>query len=414
MQKLNLLTFYIYFGLASPAAFAQSTQAQKTPVPFRVGNKFGLADEAGKFIIQPQFDWVEINDTRNHVLTGFTIKDGITLTSLIYKNKLLLLNQNYGDYYLRNSLFIAVKYKPADENNPEFKKRFTQKEDLFTTDGKKLTDGSDTYINILNDIDEDQALDQTLVMVSDTAQRQSVFVYDHKLKRITKKFIVNTDYLRITNNAERYYKDKSYTMVFKNEQGVVHEIKIVNNGKTLVLAYDKIGSIKPDQHYEGVRTLNIPFRIKRFKADSNVIHDSVSGVANKYEIFMPFYYVPKSYERLQNTVARLNGDVLVTKNGKRGLNDENTGDIIIPALYDDIIEGEAEGGGAVYVLRLGKTYQAVYYNLKPVIIPTVFNKIPFAIADYLGKGHPLIKLYDENGLFFCYANSDGKLYYREK
>jgi hypothetical protein len=48
-------------------------------------------------------------------------------------------------------------------------------------------------------------------------------------------------------------------------------------------------------------------------------------------------------------------------------------------------------------------------------IETIFDKIALIEAfDYFGKNQPLIKLFDENNKFFCYADKTGKLYYSEK
>jgi hypothetical protein len=414
MQKLKSLSVYIHLIIFQFGAYAQSTPAQ-IPIPFRVGDKFGVINSTGNFLIKPQFDWITIADFNQKVLIGYNSKNSIVLSSLIYQNKILLFNQYYKDYYLRNGLFTAVQFRITDEKNPEFSKRFIEREDLFTTDGKKLIEGNFNEIAILNGIDEEGLLDQTLVATTDTAKRESLFIYDRKLKKISERYVTNSNYLKVTNNSEYNYKNKSYTIVFKDTQGIGHQLQIVNNGKSLKLASNKVVAIAPERprQYDDGPSIEMPDHSKSFKSDSNGVKDNMAQVINTYAIKSRYYYFPKQIEQLQNSISLLNGAVLVIRNEKKGLKDSNTGAMIIPPVYDDILKGEFEGSGG-YILRSGKTYKAVYYDIKPIIIPTIFDKVPFVIVDYFGKGHPLIKLYDENGRFFCYADAVGKLYYKEK
>ena len=93
MQRLKIVfTILIIFILHG------MIQGQSVSIPYRVGDKFGLADEKGKMIIQPDFDLIEPGYNSNQWFTAYTFKDGVALSSLIYKNRIIISNKKYKDY----------------------------------------------------------------------------------------------------------------------------------------------------------------------------------------------------------------------------------------------------------------------------------------------------------------------------
>ncbi|OOQ58535.1 hypothetical protein [Mucilaginibacter pedocola] len=363
-------------------------------------------------IIKPQFDWVTVSNLKQKVLVGYNLKGGTVLSSLIYQNKILLSNLPYSEYFYTNGLFVAVKYSITDPTNSNFNDRFVQRDDLFTVDGRKLIDGNFNDITPLDGIEE-ESLRQTLVSTTDSAYRQSLFLYDKVLKKIVKTYFANSKYVEFTNNASVYYKNRSYTFVFLDEKGIGHQLVIKNDGKALQVVVNKPVNVPPPpprQHY-----FDQAFDFPESVFDNKLTPPTETGskLIKSYERRGAYYYKPKAKEQLKNGSQLLGSTALVFKDGKIGL--EDNGILRIPAVYDDILHGDFEGDSGGYVLRQGNKYQLYYYsNGKPMVLPTIFDKIPLLISGYFAADAPLIKLYEDNGEFFCFANSTGKLYYSKQ
>ena len=106
---------------------------------------------------------------------------------------------------------------------------------------------------------------------------------------------------------------------------------------------------------------------------------------------------------------------MVSKNNKQGLFTVYNKTYVIPVTYDEIIFADFEGRNGGYILRNEDKYGLFFYshNDNRTIAP-IFNKIPLLENfNYFGEKKPLIKLFDEDGKLFCYADETGKLFYKK-
>lgn len=107
------------------------------------------------------------------------------------------------------------------------------------------------------------------------------------------------------------------------------------------------------------------------------------------------------------------GAHIVLSGGKKGMKIKTIDTFGVQPKYDDIFLGEFPGRNGGYILKTGDKYGLYIYRYPDnITIEPVFDKRPLLLAlDYFGANAALIKLYDEKGDFFCYANGDGKLFY---
>jgi len=126
----------VFFFLA--ITFHANLFGQTISVPYRVGNKFGISDQNGKILIPAQFDVVELERYKEVYFQGFTFQENAVLSSFIYKNKIVLSNQKYNNYYLSEDLIVATKYKSGrlSSYHSEGEEYYTEYEHLYTKEGK--------------------------------------------------------------------------------------------------------------------------------------------------------------------------------------------------------------------------------------------------------------------------------------
>jgi hypothetical protein len=122
-------------------------------------------------------------------------------------------------------------------------------------------------------------------------------------------------------------------------------------------------------------------------------------------------------EKIEIRNRKLNPDYsyLLVQDNKKGLFDVKVREFKIPQAYDEIFESSFSGIEC-YVLKNANTY-GLYVNKysSSFIVKEVFDKIPLIEnLNYFGENNPLIKLYDKNNTFFCFADKTGKLFYSEK
>jgi hypothetical protein len=414
----------IFFFLA--IAFNANLFGQTISVPYRVGNKFGISDQNGKILIPAQFDIVEISSYNETYFEAFTFKENEILSSYIYKNKIILSNQKYSSYQWSNDFVIATKYKSGNLSSyhTDGEAYYTDYEHLYTKEGKLII-GGDVLSVFSNDIDDDKELKEELISVVYKDKKHSLFLYDKKLKKITQTFFEKSDYLKVKYNNEYDYTDKSIVYTFKDAAGKGKQIKIdvVKDGIKIVSTEDfdlnpkktnnrEIG----DDYFRDTDIVAEPY----YEAKKEVSPLAILDI-RRIEIKSHFYYSPKKVEEIEFANFRLGGDCYVLeKNGKKGMYCTNPiNDFIIPQEYDDILNTEMAGYGGIFLLKKNNKYGFYISNRMSesgsYFIETIFDKIALIEAfDYFGKNQPLIKLFDENNKFFCYADKTGKLYYSEK
>lgn len=411
MQKtILLLTLLI---------FTWGTNAQ-TGVPYRVGNKFGVSDANGKMLIAPEFDVLQTEFFNVPYMIGYRLSDTIVLSTLIYKNKIILKDQPYKHYYFYNDLFVAHAYKTRTGKKRWDDKPFVETSQLFTTAGKRVLMGDFESISIVTEFDEANKLNEVLVYTRDYNDKTSLLIYDKRTQKITKTVIPATDYLRVPEHLNYDYQDKSITYVYKASDGTGKQVNFAA-GKG-VIAITEQGTVdlqelqkRENQADDGFGFADVAMPMPREKP----VKAAQDGVTRKVKLDLEFYYLPQKVEKIAVTNDGFKSDYshIITKAGKKGLVITESEKQIIPARFDEILEAEfldSRTGG--YILRNATKYglfMDVHPN--PTIIEPVFSYMPLLDnMNYFGVNAPLIRLYDSNGKFFCYADGKGKLFYTAK
>jgi hypothetical protein len=414
----RIVLFFLVF------AFQTTFFGQTVSVPFRVGNKFGISDQNGKVLISPQFDIVEIESYKEAYFQGFTFQENAVLSSFIYKNKIVLSNQKYNNYYLSEDLVLATKYKSGrlSSYHSEGEDYYTEYEHLYTKEGKIII-SEDVFRIYVNNVDQEKTLNQVVISTTDKNKKYSLFLYDKKLKKITKTFFEKSDYLKVKFNVENDYRDKSIVYTFKDVTGKGKQIKIdvVKDAIKLISSEDfdlnpkrsNNREIGDDYFSDGDLVVEEPGFDEKKEINPLAILD-----IKKIEIKSDFYYLPKKVEEIRSLSDKLNPDYcyILEKDGKKGMYYIHKNALLIPQEYDEIFKIDMPGHYGGFLLKKNNKYGYYISGMSEnYFIEPVFDKIPLIeIQDYFGKNQPLIKLFDENNKFFCYADKSGKLYYSEK
>lgn len=394
--------------------------AQQVSVPYRIGTKFGVATTDGKMILAAEYDIVE-PETYNEYsyYVAYKLADNGNLSTLIYKDKIILKDKNYSSYYINNALIKAIEYKVLSKSNRYNDANHSEIEHLYDLKGKKIFEGDYKSISIIDDIDEANKISTLLIYTHNNDDYESLYLFDKKLKKITKTFIENARPIMANFNYTENYQDRSITNNYIDKNGI---------GKQMILELkDNKIAIKSETNIN-------------FKAENNRINDREFGFSDvkvpnepalpilnsteekkiftvrKIERKLGFYYLPKKIEELKISNFSLKEDeqFIVSKDNKQGLYTVYSKTYSVPVMYDEIIFADFEGRNGGYVLRNGDKYGVFIYSY-PIqkIVEPLFDKIPLLVNfNYFGEKKPLFKLYDNDGKLFCYANETGKLFYK--
>lgn len=395
----------------------QSAPAQIKSVPFRIGDKFGLADTNGKMIIEPQFDILDVGSfSNNYYFVGYKLKDGIAWSSLIVKDKIIIKDQKYKFYYQYDDLFLAIEYKHDPSGNTNEKKN-PEFYSLYNTNGKKISEETFRSLYVIEDIDPEKKLNEMLVGAIHLDKKESIFVYDKKSKKISKILIDKTSHLENNYNWENDYRDLTAEFIYQDQNGKVKKMKINNSGSSLKILSDEPATIEKNRDdYRGYDDVMVPME-DRAPVPPAVTIDSIILDIRKVEIKRGFYWLPKKVESINITNEKLKKEsyYIVSKDGFVGLKLADKEKLIIPVIYHEIMKAESAGMHGTHILRKDSLYGLFIYRYpEDIIIEPVFDKIPLlAEMNYFKKHEPLLKLYNEDGTFFCYADEHGKLFYKE-
>lgn len=392
--------------------------SQNKSVPYRVGNVFGISNEKGKIIIKPQFDIIEVSTYDTFYFTCFNFNQGITTSSLIYNNKIIINNKDYNNYFGENELFTAKKYfvNPKKSNYSDDKVKAIVH--LYNKDGKAIISEDCNFIAVLENSDELKISNEILVYYENASKKYSLFLYNKKLKKITNYYFENSEFLEIDNNQNYDYTNKSitFTYVDKNKKGKKLSLLQESKGVTKVSEVDFEVKYKADSNREHFDNVAVPYFDDKNKKPILTSNDSIIDIIRNVEIDREFYFNPKKIEKIKIETEKLSLDwsYIIKKNDKVGLKLTRDNKIIIPIEYDEIFKTELGGLNSCYLVKKNNKFGAqIYaYNVENRFkIEPVFNNM-FLISDlnYFGEKNPLLKVYDENGLFFCYAKKDGTLF----
>lgn len=395
--------------------------AQQQTVPYRVGDKFGVGTTNGKITIPADYDIVapETYNGYQYYVAYKLLATG-NLSTLIYKDKIILKDQKYNNYYINNELITAIQYKvitkPIRYENDEFKETVH----LYDLKGKRLFAGDFKSIAVRNDIDDTKKMSTVLIYTHDLNDFESLYLYDTKAKKITKTFIENAKPIDATFNYNDNYRDRSITNLYLDKNGVGKKMILELKDNSIIVKSDEIVNYRAeikrnDERSGGFYDVVIPDEKPKIILNSE--EEMKVLTVRKIERKRGFYYLQKQIEELKITTLKLkeSEQFIVSKGNKQGLFTVYNHTFNIPIAYDEIIFADFESSSGGYILRDGGKYGAfIYFNRDTKIIKPIFDKIPLpVIINYFGEAKPLFKLYDDNGKLLYYADETGKLFYKK-
>uniref|UniRef100_UPI0040493A0C hypothetical protein n=1 Tax=Flavobacterium sp. TaxID=239 RepID=UPI0040493A0C len=396
--------------------------AQEIYVPFRVGNQFGLANRAGEIVLKPQFDILEPQvQNGESVFQGYRFEGSKILSSFILKNKIILKDQVFDDYYLDGNLILATNYLVSENaKNYSINAEIPQDCQVFTFDGKPIFSELKNDIQVNHEIHQGQETKQNklvLLFVQSKSKTYALHLFDKKKSKITKTFFENVTLIDVNYIYNYDIEDRSISYIIKNNQNENRLLKVTAKDGLISLTSNEIVEIKPKQKsdndylYDNVAVPPMPREAASIPSGQKAIN-SVRKVAIK----RGYYFLPKKTETIYFTNKRLDSDegYVLAENEKVGYYSVSSNKLMVPVLYDEILHAEFQGRNGGYILRNGTQYGLYIYDYpNNKTIEPIFAKVPLLMGyDYFGPKDPLIALYDENNQFFCYANQDGTLYYK--
>jgi hypothetical protein len=412
-----------YLLLLAFLSLASALYSQKVGIPYRVGNKFGVSDAKGKMLIPANYDIVEPRDYNGtQYLTAYTFKDGTVLSSLIYNNKIILDNKTYSDYFIINGLLLATGYKVLRNSYTHSEKNFSETDHLYDLNGKDVFTEDYKAIDMHYDLDDTGKLQVFLIYTEDLSGNKSLHLYDKKAKKITKTFIENAKTYLAQSNYDYNYKDRRITITYRDKTGKNKKMVLKIENGTIVIESDTAADATEQDPWDdmmcgGGDLAPRPGYDREPQPEVNPTGEKIILSARKAELKRDFYYLPKKIEEIKFTTQSLTAKYayIVSKNGKQGLYMVSKKEFYIPAEYDEIIYSDVDGQfTGCTIVRNGSKYGAyVYHQSDSKVIAPVFDMFPIMVGfNYLGDKKPLFKLYDEAGKLFCYADENGKLFYK--
>jgi|GEM_PF-2185896 len=415
MSNRIALKFPFLACLAFSFLFVSGLLAQGS-VPYRVGDKFGIADLSGKMVVPAEYDLIEMDNYSKLHFIAYKFRDTGNVSSLIINNTVVIKDQSYRDYSLTNELIVANGYD-LKAGKRSYSNPYDQKSRLFSITGKDILNETFSYISVINDIDEKNKLDEVLVVTTGADKRKSILIYDKKLEKISRTIAAGVIDLEVPEQYNNSYTENApIVYVYRDALGNWQKSAIEGSGKVIKAETVKIASDwkKERAGFDDFGSLDA---VEMPRGDRPAAEKTDN--AKKIEVDLDKYYLPRKMEKIATSFDGFkNGYVeVVKKAGKQGLLLIDKNEMLIPARYDEIMDAEFNHNASGCIIRTGNKYGLYLFGEKTnMMVEPVFAYIPLVEeAHYFGTGQPLIKLFDPvTGELFCYASKSGKLYYREK
>lgn len=355
-------------------------------VPFRKGDKFGIADENGKMKIEPQFNYAYFGPTPD-LLVGVNFTDGDDLKTLIHKGKIIISKSDYYKFSMEGPYVVAVKFFPTEPHQPD-----QNKMDIFDLNGKRLLGKSFSSFSYLNL--KENLIGSHLVAVKDESG-YSVLQVDSQNGKVIKKLF---------DGAERFYND-SYAMpekmvlVYEKNQ-MKNQVDIfLTNGKISRISNSKLGAVPPKSLLSPMNS--VPFG----KSNYNAAQQIWKTVQLDYPSKSLKIKIVESEKSIANYEVK-------EKEKKMGIWSHQRKSWLAMPAYDEIYFWENTGH---FIGKKGVNYSVI---IDPFAYPftniasktTEFPMLPLLLPS---SRKDILHLFDKNGDFFCYANVNGSVYFEK-
>lgn len=396
-----------------------NTIAQDYNLPYRIGKHFGVANPKGEIIIEPKFDMIEPvfsrdNQKRDSFFVAYNLDDTQNRTSFIINNKVVLKNKPYSDYFVDNQLIYTIEYIMTGTKD-EYGRTYTERNYLYTYDGKSLFEDEYIHLDTINIIEGNYEGEEILIFTKNLNGDYALHLYNKSLQKITKTYFKNSNYIK----HSEYDNYNEISFIYRDSDGQTRKLRLtLTKDLKIIISSNKLIKVKQtnDYYYDDLSVEMPP--IEKETVHKLDLKDSISLKLKSVEIKRYSYLLPKQKETLVYGTKTLDLDFsyLVIKNKKIGVKKGRDNSIMIPILYDDIQYGDFGGRYNGFILKKNNRYGLYIFNYpKSILIEPIFANTPILSSmNYPNKGQCLIKIFDTNGVFFCYANQKGELYYSEK
>ena len=397
---------FLFVLLFSIIAFAQTIY-----IPFKKGNKFGISDEKGKIVVEPQFDMIRDSYPEGHFL-GINFNDKNYLSSFIINNKVIIKNQDYTYYNKDGNYIIATKMLDSDAYLRSNGSALYTKDDLYNINGKKLLKESYNNIIIIDEYPK-PLLKNELLILTQNKNLYSLQLLNNKNNTISKTYFQNAidvdpNYDNLPKSLEiKYINNKEeQKLTFNFVDGKIINVKNekVENSKNNYSDSYNSSYYSPPPPTEGVRIPN---------DDKNKPINYIKEVQIRSR-----YITPENLESIYFSDKELNHNTqLKSSNNKWGYYDSQKNIWIIEPEYDEIIAQNVSCSScSIFTVKKDGFYRLlIKKNNETELSKGSFKLYPLLVRkDFMGKkGFDLIKLFDEQGNFVSFANNEGKIYTSE-
>ena len=390
-------------------------------IPYRVGDKFGISDENGKLLVPAKFDKITIGNNNDFI--GYNFEENAVKTSYILKDKVIITNSDFTDFRFDQPFIVGIKVNDPDNFRFFNDQRSEQTQQLFNEKGEKLLNGIYNTIAALEDDAKPSNNDEVLLLLYSTTTKYSVILYSKKKKSIIKTYIENSrdvdlDYknfpqsLIVTYFSQNLSENK-LSLTFQDGKIISEKVekveRLTNNSQNVMLGTSNSSSFSPPPPPSFPRGGN-----QSENKPEILPENAVAEV--KYAENFPYTTKQRDVDILSIKIKKLDPKFAYLKreNNKVGyfLVDKNI--YSVPTKYDEIYLTEGHGVfQSAMILKSDNKYEIVVTsNRKEEFKTAKFEMFPlFDKRDYGKPGFQLIKLFDKDNKFFCYASKEGKLYY---
>ncbi len=404
LHRLLITLFILLF--VSTGSYSQNIY-----VPYRVGDKFGLANESGEIIVEPAYDNIRLCSTSGY-FTGYKKTDENTFTSsLIYKDKVILEDQKYFSINSYDGIIIGQFLENTEVGPNRWKK--LERSDVYNNEGKRILPDSYESTCIHSRLDPERKTNELLISVYPSYNKFSLFIFDINLNVIKKQLLdqIDAPYINFP-----FLEENSKLIISTHSEklkGMVYVISPTEKGYELTVedysAHSWSGA--------GSGTGTSDGKPKSHRTNSS---DVIKKIYRSRQST-----APERRDRIMfdtSTLESTNYSLMKsgTKIGIKRRNPNLSYIEVLPCKYDDLYMITYDSYlkfPTIIATRIGEKYGLFIGSenkVSPTIVDPIYSIIPYIEKlDYFRVGSHLIGIYDEKGVFHHFANMDGKEYYRE-
>ncbi len=382
---------------------------QPTYVPYRVGNKFGVANEAGELKVAAGYDNVRLCEQANY-LAFYKGTDAKFTSSLSYKDKIIIADRAYHTYSTANDIISALTGQFGSASGS--KRQGNRIVHIYNNKGERIFPGDYLYCDIFSDFDYPNQSNLVLLGTYDRMENFNLVVYDKKQRKVISTLINNIKTESIDDDNVFYENVLLITGAPVNNMTTIYEISLLDEEYKMVTR-----QIASQPKYEDYSYHNIgPF------------HGTLDGRSTElkptFELYPSIDKIDMSDKPFKRNLL-VRGDhhlalhlEIITESDKKGVKLKRDNKTLIPAEYDELYHTAPElsyYSGAI--LQSGNKYGlwSKKPNREDVLIKPIYSRMPWLeFYDYSKPGFHLIGLYDKTGEFHHFADQSGKEYYSAK